>query len=126
MARFFFVIFMIMPADVAAAAAEPLNLFRSGIKLFAAMAVVIGIMLLLHVMSKKGFKLFEGRQGGRIRVVESRPVGGRKALCLVEVDGERLLLGIGSDRVEMLHHFRDSANTGCFEDELISRVEAGS
>jgi len=120
MARSLFIIFIFLPAQVFAAAPDSLNLFRSGIKLFAAMAVVIGIMLLFHVMSKKGFKLLESRQGGRIKVMESRPMGGRKALCLVEVDGERLLIGIGSDRVEMLHHFRQSDPSASFENQLVS------
>mgnify|MGYP001133235823 CR=1 FL=1 len=126
MARFLFAVFLFLPVQAAAASPEPLNLFRSGLKMFAAMAVVLGIMLLFHVMSKKGFKLLEARQGGKIRILESRPVGGRKALCLVEVDGERLLLGIGTDRVEKLHHFSDLKKTASFEKELASAAEERS
>ena len=122
MARFLFFLALSLPVEVLAASAEPLNLFRSGIKLFVAMAIVIGIMLLVHAMSRKGFKLLEKRQGGWIRVMESRPMGGRKALCLVEVDGERMLLGLGSDRVDLLHHFQQPGRPDGFEEELRSRT----
>ncbi|MBA2881311.1 flagellar protein FliO/FliZ [Desulfosalsimonas propionicica] len=127
MARLLFFFLLIVPADLCAAETEPLSLFRSGIKLAVAMAIVIGIMLLFHALSRKGFRLLEKRQGGRIRVMESRPMGGRKALCLVEVDGQRLLLGLGNDRMELLHHFDAAANTtGQFEKHLRSHDEVQS
>jgi len=127
MARLLFFILLIVPANLFAAETAPLNLFRSGLKLAVAMAIVIGIMLLFHALSRKGFRLLEKRQGGRIRVMESRPMGGRKALCLVEVDGQRLLLGLGNDRVELLHHFDAEANPATqFEKHLRSHTEVQS
>ena len=88
------------------------DLFATGLKLFAGTAVVVGIMLLLHYLNKRGVKFFEGKSAGSIRIVENRAVGGRKSLCLVEVRGETLLLGLGNDRIDMLHHFGGGAGDG--------------
>ena len=88
------------------------DLFMTGLKLFAGTAVVVGIMLLLHYLNKRGVRFFEGKGAGSIRIVENRAVGGRKSLCLVEVRGEMLLLGLGNDRIDMLHHFGGGAGDG--------------
>jgi flagellar protein FliO/FliZ len=125
MARLFFIALLLSPAPLWAAEPEPINLFHSGLKVFLGLAVVVGIMLLFHVVNRKGFKFLESRQASRIRIVETRPVGGRKSLCLVEVEGERLLLGLGSDRVDCLHHFDGAKAGGRFEKELEAQVEAG-
>ncbi|MCF8024799.1 MAG: flagellar biosynthetic protein FliO [Desulfobacteraceae bacterium] len=124
MARALFIFFMLLPSRLWAASPEPVDFFSSGVKLFVGMAVVIGIMLLIHVLNRKGFKFLESRQSRRIKIVETRPMGGRKSLCLVEIEGERLLLGVGNDRVNMLYHFNGTPDAGCFEDELQARVEA--
>ena len=123
MTRVFFLCLLLMPAPVRAAS-EPIDFFASGVKLFVGMAIVIGIMLLIHAINRKGFKFLESRQSRQIKIVENRPMGGRKSLCLVEVDGERLLLGVGNDRLDLLHHFHAASASGRFEDELRAFVEA--
>lgn len=105
MSRLLFLLLLIIPQTVWAAQPEAPDLFSSGIKLFAAMAVVIGLMLLLHVLNKKGFRFLERRHAGSIKIIETRPLGGRRSLCLVEVEGRRLLLGLGGDRVNVLERF---------------------
>lgn len=119
MARFLFIVFLLLPAELYAAQPDQVDLFSSGLKLFVGMAVVIGLMLIFHVLNRKGFKFLESRHAGKIRIVETRQLGGRKALCLVEVEGKRLLLGLGSDRVDLLH----SSSAGSFEDELRASEE---
>jgi len=37
-----------------------------------------------------------------IKVLETRPLGGRKFLCVVKVRNEELLLGLSNDRIECL------------------------
>ena len=37
-----------------------------------------------------------------IKVIETRPLGGRKFLCIVKVRDEELLLGLSNDRIECL------------------------
>ena len=114
-----FAVMILMPSPVWAMSAEPVNMFAAGMKLVVGMAIVIGLMLLFHVLNRKGFRFLEGRSAGRIRILETRPVGGRKSLCLVEVGGEQILLGIGNDRIDCLHHFAPP-----FESQLQARVEA--
>lgn len=118
MARIMIIAFMLLPARIWAASSEPVDFFSSGLKLFVGMAVVIGIMLLIHVMNRKGFKFLESRQSRRIKILENRPMGGRKSVCLLEIEGERFLLGVGNDRVDMLHRFDGPPGAGLFENEL--------
>ncbi|HZP30858.1 MAG TPA: flagellar biosynthetic protein FliO [Acidimicrobiia bacterium] len=40
--------------------------------------------------------------GDAIRLVTSRYLGGKRFLTLVEVDGERLLLGLAGDRISLV------------------------
>jgi len=43
-----------------------------------------------------------GPGGGAIHVVTSRYLGAKRFLTLVEVDGQRLLLGVAGDRVSLV------------------------
>ena len=52
-------------------------------------------------------RVFRGVRGGdaggsRIRLVTSRYLGAKRFLTLVEVDGERLLLGLAGDQVSLV------------------------
>jgi len=122
MARFLFCLFLLLPTNLLAAQPEPINFFHSGMKLVVGMAIVIGIMLLFHVLNRKGFKFLENRHPGTIRIVETRPVGGRKSLCLVEIEGEKFLLGLGNDRVDCLHHFAADRGGSRFANELQASI----
>lgn len=123
MARILLVVLLLCPGLSWAGPPEPVNFFQSGIKLFIGMAIVVGVMLLFHVLNRKGFRFLENRHGGRIRIVETRAVGGRKSLCLVEVEGVRLLLGLGNDRVDCLHHFTPASGETRFERQLREEAE---
>ncbi len=89
------------PAWAADSIAEP-NLLGSALKMVAALAVIIGILLLVYAASKKGFAFLPQKKGGLIKVIETRPLGGRKFLCIVKVRDEELLLGLSNDRIECL------------------------
>jgi len=80
---------------------EP-SLLGSSLKMLAALAVVIGILLLLYAASRKGFGFLPKQRSGTIKVLETRPLGGKKFLCLVSVRGQDLLLGISNERIEKL------------------------
>jgi len=94
-------IFIAQPVFAADTIAEP-SLLGSSLKMVAALAVVIGILLLLYAASRKGFKVLPQRKDGLIQVLETRPLGGRKFLCVVKVRGEEMLLGMSNDRIEYL------------------------
>jgi flagellar biogenesis protein FliO len=67
-----------------------------------AVATVLGAML-----AGAGLWLLRGRRaaivrGNPIRVVTSRYLGAKRFLTIVEVDGERLLLGLAGDQVSLV------------------------
>lgn len=92
-----------LPLWAAGTAGEP-DLLGSALKMAAALAVICGILLLLYAAGRKGFRILPRTKDGRIEVVETRPLGGRKFLCLVKVRDQELLLGISNDRIECLTH----------------------
>ncbi|OEU47296.1 MAG: flagellar biosynthetic protein FliO [Desulfobulbaceae bacterium S3730MH12] len=61
--------------------------------------VVLGIILILYGILKKRLSLFHSPASQSIKVLEIKPLMGKKALCLVEVKGEEYLLGISNDRI---------------------------
>jgi flagellar protein FliO/FliZ len=62
--------------------------------------VVLGIILLLYALLKKKFSLLSHSSQQHIKILEVKPLMGRKALCLVEVRGQEYLLGISGDRID--------------------------
>jgi len=97
----FLLIFIAQPVFAADTMTEP-SLLGSSLKMAAALAVVIGILLLFYAASRKGFGVLPQKKNGLIQVLETRPLGGRKFLCVVKVRGEEMLLGLSNDRIEYL------------------------
>ena len=87
--------------------AEP-SLLGSSLKMVAALGVVIGLLLLIYAASRKGFGVLPQKKNGLIQVLETRPLGGRKFLCVVKVRGEEMLLGLSNDRIECLSKLSSS------------------
>ncbi len=80
---------------------EP-NLLGSSLKMLAGLAFICGLLLLVYAASKKGFGFMPKPKSGAIKVLETRPLGGKKFLCLVSVRGQDLLLGLSNERIECL------------------------
>lgn len=97
----FLLIFFAQPVFAADTVPGP-SLLGSSLKMAAALAVVIGILLLFYAASRKGFSVLPQKKNGLIQVLETRPLGGRKFLCVVKVRGEEMLLGLSNDRIEYL------------------------
>ena len=51
-----------------------------------------------------------GHAGDAIRVVTSRYLGAKQLVTLIEVDGERLLLGVAGDRVSLVARLGPAAS----------------
>ncbi len=64
----------------------------------AAVAAVVALGLAAHRWTRRT----AGGAGEAIRVVTSRYLGAKRFLTLVEVDGERLLLGLAGDQVSLV------------------------
>ncbi|WP_321367224.1 flagellar biosynthetic protein FliO [uncultured Desulfuromusa sp.] len=97
----FSLIFIAQPVFSAESITEP-SLLGSSLKMLAALGVVIGILLLIYAASRKGFGILPQKKNGLIQVLETRPLGGRKFLCVVKVRGREMLLGLSNDRIECL------------------------
>lgn len=84
--------------------AESFSFMSSLFQMGGALALVVGLILLTHYVSTKLLrKLPAFRPGGRyIRIIETRPLAPRKALILVEVGGEYLLLASSDDNLSLV------------------------
>ncbi len=89
--------------------------------MLAALGVVIGILLLLYAASRKGFGVLPQKKNSLIQVLETRPLGGRKFLCVVKVRGEEMLLGLSNDRIEYLSQLTSNDNFS----ETLKHAEEG-
>ncbi len=118
------IVFLLVSAPALAAepAAAP-GLLESSARMLLALLVVLGIILLLYALSRKGFGFLPSAKGGAIEVVEMRSLGPKKGICLVRVRGEELLLGLGADRVEFLARIEGGAEAPSFEQTLQDHIE---
>lgn len=108
---------ILLPATAQAAEEVPDPLIGSGLRMLAGLLLVLGLMLLLYALSKRGLRWLPGSREGRIHIRETRPLGGRKALCLVEIRGRELLIGVSSEGINLLCEF-DSPQGQSFEQTL--------
>ena len=69
--------------------------------------LVIGLLLATLFFLKRFGPSLGRRDGKNIHVIESCDLGSRLRIVLVEVNGERLLLGIGQDKVTFLSKIPD-------------------
>lgn len=64
--------------------------------------VVLGIMLILYALVRKRFSLLHSPANSSIKVLEIRHLMPKKSLCLVEVKGQKYLLGISSENISLI------------------------
>ena len=89
-----------------AATTPPVTMGSAFLQTIWALLVVIGIILVLYALTRKRFGI--GKRGtGKINLVELRHIMPKTTLALVEVEGKRLLLGIGSGRISLLADLAD-------------------
>lgn len=91
-----------VPAFAAVDGSSP-GIFSAWLKLLGGLAVVLGLLYLFYALSRKGMLSFlPGAREGAIKIVEVKSLGPKRGLCLVQVRGQELLLGFGSERIECL------------------------
>lgn len=101
--RLLSIILLLIPSlALAGDTAVDAGLLTPALKMIGALAVVIGLLLLLYAASRKGFGFLPKQRDGAIKIIETKPLGGKKFLCLVSVRGEELLLGMSNERIECL------------------------
>lgn len=110
---------MLMPVIVAGlwqspraayAASPPLVELDSYFKMIWGLLVVLGVIFLLYALLKKRFSLLATTPEKNIKVLEIKPLMGRKALCLVSVKGHEYLIGLSGDRITHLATLPDKTD----------------
>jgi flagellar protein FliO/FliZ len=107
--------FLPIPAYIAccpasALASEPggdaggFSFVSSAVQMAASLAVVVGVILVFHYLSRRWMKgsIQGSTRAGYIRVVENRFLAPKKALLLVEVSGEYMLLSSCGDNINLI------------------------
>jgi len=61
--------------------------------------VVLGIILALYGLLRKRFSLLANTPEKNIKILEIKPLMGKKALCLITVKGNEYLLSISGDQI---------------------------
>lgn len=80
------------------------SFLSSFFQMIAALALVVGLILLTYYLSTRLIRKIPALQPGNqhIRVLEVRAMGPRKSLVLVEVAGEYLLLASSGDQLSLI------------------------
>lgn len=103
-----------------------------GLKVLAALAVVLGVMLLIYAGLKKSGLWMRGSKDSAIKLLEVRYLAPKKALYLIEVNGARLLLSGTPSRLEAVAQWplsdqaadAGTASCPCFDEALQQQVAA--
>jgi flagellar protein FliO/FliZ len=89
-------------APAVASAREPLTTGGGALQVLLSLALVLGAILLLGWAARRLRVLPRGRSGA-MRVVDEVALGAKERAVILEVDGARLVLGVGEGRVALLH-----------------------
>ncbi len=91
----------------AAPASETMNLMAAVARMAGALALVVGLLLLLiYILKKSG--LAQGVKGGgtRIKIIETRMVAPKKYIAIADVAGKYMALGITDHNINLLTHLK--------------------
>lgn len=78
------------------------TLLSSWLRMFWGLLVVLGILLIIYGLMRKKLSFAQTHSKSKIQIKEIRHLMPKKSLCLVEVNGQELLLGLGSDTITLL------------------------
>lgn len=100
---------LLSPAgSVAAPPTDPVGLSTLA-QVFGALALVLVLIFGLAIAVQR-MKLGRGASGQHLRIVDALALGTRERLLLVDVAGERVLLGVAGGRIERLHVLAPAAD----------------
>ncbi|MEX2482656.1 MAG: flagellar biosynthetic protein FliO [Gammaproteobacteria bacterium] len=92
-----------MTPGLAAAAGEPVGVGQA-MQVFAGLAIVL-VLIVAAAWGARRLQRFRPQGRGHIRIVEGLAVGTREKLLLIEVDDQRVLLGMCPGRIQTLARF---------------------
>ncbi|MGE0386503.1 MAG: FliO/MopB family protein [Gammaproteobacteria bacterium] len=91
---------LIAPA-VHAAGPEPIGLASIG-QVVLGLAAVLGVLALVTLVLRRGTGLRTGRAGS-LKIIDALGVGTRERIVLIDVEGDRVLVGIAPGGMHTLH-----------------------
>ncbi|MEQ8496706.1 MAG: flagellar biosynthetic protein FliO [Gammaproteobacteria bacterium] len=110
-------VILLAAVPMPAFAAPPLPGAGKALQVFAGLAIVLALIAAATWAARRlqGFRP-QGR--GHIRIVEGLAVGTREKLLLIEVDDQRVLLGMCPGRIQTLARFSRDAAPASFDAAL--------
>ena len=85
-----------------AAAGESATVGGGAVQVLLSLAIVVGAIVLLGWLTRRIRAMPRGRSGA-LRVVDEIALGAKERAVVLEIDGQRLVLGVGEGRVSLLH-----------------------
>jgi len=88
----------------------PPDLLATALKMFAALGVVLGALFIVYYFTRRASKF--DRSGAKeklVRVLANKFIGVKKNICVVEIPGSILILGVTSERITLLTRIDDAA-----------------
>ncbi|HUU39808.1 MAG TPA: flagellar biosynthetic protein FliO [Desulfatiglandales bacterium] len=87
-----------------------LNLLSTGIKTVAMLFVVLGFLVLVLYLMKRLLLLRRGSKGDAfIKIISSLHLSSKERIEVIEVSGERIVLGITPENITFLTKLNDSS-----------------
>ncbi len=72
------------------------------IKMICGLFFVVCAILILFAVLRKKVSLYGREEDKAIKILEMRPLFGKKSLCLIEVEKRRMVLGITEENISLL------------------------
>ena len=94
------------------------QLLDTGLGLIAVLALMLGLAWLV-----KRYVSVPGMGRGQVQIVGGVSLGPRERAVLLQVEGQRLLVGVAPGRVQTLHVLSDKADDGAFAEQLEQAVQ---
>lgn len=86
------------------------DMITTAMKMLAALGVVLGGLFVVYYFTRRMTRTDAG--GGKdklIRILANKFIGVKKNICMVEVPGSILILGVTNDRITLLSEIEDDA-----------------
>lgn len=88
----------------------PPDMLTTALKMVAALGVVLGGLFVVYYFTRRMTRSDgAGTRDKLIRVLANKFIGVKKNICMVEVPGSILILGITNDRITLLSEINDDA-----------------
>jgi flagellar biogenesis protein FliO len=74
------------------------------LRIILALGITLSLLFLISYLAKR---FWLSGMGGKdptaaVKILSTRYLGGKKTICVVEIEGERLVLGLSTDKISFL------------------------